>query len=204
MKITKIIQQEKQKDRYSVFVDDKYAFSLSEGALLASRLASGQEIDREQLKEYKQLSADDKIYNQALRYAAMRLRSTWEMEQYLGRKGASPLLCQKILSKLRAIGLLNDEAFSRAWIANRRLLRPTSKRKLQQELRVKRVPDEVIETVLREDEPEDEREALQQIISKKRNLPKYKADPQKLMQYLARQGFGYGDIKAALGAEEEE
>lgn len=204
MKITRIVAQEKQKDRYSLFVDGKYAFSLSEGALLDSKLASGHEIDREQLKAYKQLSADDKIYSQALRYAAMRLRSTWEMEQYLRRRAASPLLCQKILSKLSTIGLLNDETFARSWVANRHLLRPTSKRKLQQELRAKRVPDEVIDAVLGEDEPTEERDSLRQLISKKRKLPKYKADPQKLMQYLARQGFGYGDIKDALGADDPE
>lgn len=203
MKITKIIQQEKQKDRYSVFVDGKYAFSLSEGALLKSKLATGQELDKDELKQWKQLSADDKIYNQSLRYAAMRLRSTWEVEQYLRRKNASPALVQKILNKLSNIGLLNDEAFARAWVANRRLLRPTSKRKLQQELRAKRVPDEVTDSVLGEEEAAGDLAALREVVAKKRNLPKYKADPLKLMNYLARQGFSYGDIKDVLGEAED-
>lgn len=199
MKITNIVQQEKRKDRYSVFVDGKYSFSLSEGALLDSQLAAGQELSQEDLKHWKQESADDKIMGNALRYAAMRLRSTWEMEQYLRRKNASPALTDKILNKLSNINLLNDEAFAKAWVANRRLLRPTSKRKLQQELRAKRVPDEVIDITLAEGEAVDERTALRELIAKKRNLPKYKADPLKLMQYLARQGFSYSDIKELLG-----
>lgn len=199
MKITKIVQQEKQKDRYSVFVDGKYAFSFSEGALLESKLAIGQKLDKEALKQWKQVSADDKIYNQALRYAAMRLRSIWEMEQYLRRKQASPALTEKILNKLSNIGLLNDKTFARAWVANRRLLRPTSKRKLQQELRAKRVADEVTEAVLADEATGDDLAALREIVAKKRDLPKYKADPLKLMNYLARQGFSYGDIKDVLG-----
>lgn len=199
MKITRIVQQEKQKDRYSVFVEGKYGFSLSEGALLESRLATGQELDKAALQQWKQTSADDKIYNQALRYAAMRLHSTWEMEQYLRRKNASPALVEKILNKLSIIDLLNDGAFARAWVANRRLLRPTSTRKLQQELRAKRVADEVIEAVLGEEAASDNLAALREAIAKKRELPKYKADPLKLMQYLARQGFSYSDIKDVLG-----
>jgi len=198
LKVTRITQQEKQRDRYSIFIDDKYAFSLSEGALLESKLAVGQELDKAALKQWKQVSADDKIYNQALRYAAVRLRSTWEMEQYLRRKDASPPLVEIILNKLSIIDLLNDEAFARAWMANRRLLRPTSTRKLQQELRVKRVADEVIEAVLSEEATGDDLTALREVVVKKRNLPKYRADPMKLMNYLAHQGFSYGDIKDVL------
>lgn len=203
MKITKITQQERQRDRYSIFVDEKYAFSLSESALLESKLVVGQELQSEELKKWRQESADDKVSSAALRYAAVRLRSHWEMEQYLKRKGASPALTEKILNKLSSINLLDDQKFAEAWVANRRLLRPTSKRKLQQELRSKRVSDEVISHALT-DEEVDEQTALREMIAKKRHLPKYKADPQKLMQYLARQGFNYSDIKSALQIEPED
>ncbi len=204
MKITRIAQQEKQRERYSVFVDGAYVFSLSEAALLESGLASGVELSAADLKRWKQESADDKLYSAALRYAAMRLRSAWEMEAYLQRKKASPALASKILNKLSNINLINDEAFARAWAANRRLLRPTSKRKLQQELRAKHVPDEVIDLTLSEQETDGEQTALRELIAKKRNLTKYKADPLKLMQYLARQGFAYDDIKTALRTNSDE
>ena len=92
MKITAIKQQVKRLDRYSVYVDDEYAFSLSEQALLDSGLASGRELSREELTSYKQLSADDKLYQQALRYIAMRMRTAWEVETYLQRKKAAPQL----------------------------------------------------------------------------------------------------------------
>src|SRR4051794_18630891 len=103
MKITSIKQQAKRTDRYSVFVEGKYAFSLSESALLDSKLASGQELTKEQVGEYKKLSADDKLYNRALRYVAMRPRTKWEIEQYLERKKASLALIEQILNKLSII-----------------------------------------------------------------------------------------------------
>ncbi len=203
MKITRIVEQEKQKGRYSLFVDGKYAFSLSESALLQSKLAVSQELGAADLKRWKQASADDKINAGALRYAAMRLRSTWEMEQYLRRKGTSPALAEDILNKLSNIDLLNDESFAQIWVQNRLLLRPTSKRKLQQELRAKRIADEIIEQAVMQEDGAGEQTALREIIVKKRNLPKYKADPLKLMQYLARQGFSYDDIKSALREVDE-
>lgn len=197
MKITAIKQQEKRADRYSIFVDGKYAFSLSESALLDSKLASGQEITREQLKEFKELSADDKLYNQALRYVAMRPRTEWEIETYLERKKASPEASRKVLKKLQDIELIDDEKFARAFVADRRLLRPTSKRKLTAELRKKRVPNGIIDKVLSEQTDTEEQNALREVITKKRQQAKYQ-DNLKLMQYLARQGFSYDDIKQAL------
>ena len=201
MKITKIVQQVKRADRYNVFVDDKYSFSLSESALLESKIHSGQELTEEQVGEFKKLSADDKLYNQALRYVAMRPRTRWEMETYLDRKKASPVLVEQIVNKLSKIDLLNDEKFARAFIADRKLLRPTSRRKLVMELRKKHVDTDVIEAALAEDTL-DERATLSEVISRKRRQTKYQ-DDLKLMHYLARQGFGYSDIKAALDKDSD-
>jgi len=198
MKITKIVQQQKQRDRYSIFVDEKYSFSLSENALLASGLASGKELMPEQVKEYKQLSADDKLYNRALRYVAMRPRTVWEMRTYLERHHSPAPLIEQITNKLLELDLLNDEKFALAFIRDRALLRPSSRRKIIAELRKKRVPEDVIERTLREETP-DELATLRTIVLKKRQQSKYRNDNLKLMQYLARQGFNYDHIKQVLG-----
>jgi regulatory protein len=197
MKITAIKQQLKRQGRYSVFVEGKYSFSLGEGALLDSKLSIGQELTEAQVRELKQTSVDDKVYSNALAYAVLRPRSVWEMEQYLWRKKCSPSLSKTILNKLSNIGLLNDESFARSWVANRRLLKPISRRRLQQELRAKRVEEAIVRKVLDEDET-DEQAVLVELIARKRKQTRYQ-DDQKLMQYLAGQGFSYGDIKTALG-----
>jgi len=196
MKITSIKQQIKRTDRYSIFVDDKYAFSLSETALLDSKLFSGQELSAAKVREFKKLSGEDKLYNQALRYVALRLRSRWEVEQYLSRKQASPALIEQLLNKLSNIGMIDDEKFAEAFVSNRRLLRPTPRRKIIAELRQKHVAGEVIERIVGNDSS-DEQAALLAVIERKRRQTKYQ-DDLKLMQYLARQGFGYSDIKSAL------
>jgi regulatory protein len=196
MKLTKIVQQQRQKDRYSVYVDDKYAFSLSEAALLEAKLATGMELDAAELRAFKKLSADDKAYNRVLRYAALRPRSEWELTDYMRRKQVEEVTAQKILGKLRTLGFIDDAAFARSWVENRRLLKPVSKRRLVQELRQKRVSDEVVREVLEADVA-DEADVLAELVTRKRRQTKYQ-DPEKLMQYLARQGFNYDDIKTAL------
>ncbi|MGH7194806.1 MAG: hypothetical protein ACREJM_14920, partial [Candidatus Saccharimonadales bacterium] len=77
---------------------------------------------------------------------------------------------------------------------------PMSRRKLGQELRAKRISDDVAARALDEDDA-DEQDILAELISRKRKQARYQ-DDQKLMQYLAGQGFGYGDIKAALEASD--
>ncbi len=201
MKITSIKQQIKRQGRYSIFIAGKYAFSLSDSALLESGLHNGQELSDAKIRELKQTSADDKLYNNALAYIARRPRSVWEMQQYLRQKNASPPLSTTILNKLSNNKLLDDQEFARSWVASRRLLKPTSRRRLVQELRAKRLADEIIERVLAEDDT-DERTTLHELIVRKRRQSRYQ-DDQKLMQYLAGQGFNYSDIKIALHDSDE-
>lgn len=199
MKITAIRQQAKRHDRYSFYIDDSYAFSLSETALLESKLASGQELTQQQVEEYKRLSSDDKLYNQVLRYVAMRPRSRWEIASYLERKQAPPPFQETTLNKLSEIGLVDDRKLAHALVGDRRLLRPTSRRKMILELRKKRIADEIAEQAVGQD-LDQERTALLAVIEKKRRQAKYQ-DDDVLMRYLAGQGFSYGDIKEVLQAE---
>jgi regulatory protein len=201
MKITSIKQQIKTAGRYSVFVEGKYSFSLSESVLIQTQITSGQELDLHQVEDYKKLSADDKLYNKVLRYVAMRQRSVWEAEFYMQRKEAAPGFIEQSIEKLKDIGLLDDYKFAETFVRDRRLLRSTSRRKLQAELRKKRVASDAIEAALREDESDD-KTALITLIERKRRQSKYQDDT-KLMQYLARQGFSYDDIKSALRVDND-
>ncbi len=194
MKITAIKQQQKRADRYSFYVDGAYAFSLSESALLESGLASGQELDAAGLERYKQLSQDDKLFGRALRYVALRPKSEWELRAYLEKHRSPAPLTKQITNKLKDLDLINDQTFAAAYVHDRLLLRPTSRRRIKLELAKKRVPTDIIDRLLAEQSDTD---TLQEVIAKKRRQSKYQDDI-KLMQYLARQGYNYSDIKDAL------
>lgn len=200
MKITAIKQQVKRADRYSIYLDGKYSFSLREADLLKLQLHSGQELTEAELVEYRDESELGKWYDRTLNLLSYRLRSEWELRDYLRRKDAPPEITEQILNKLTNAGYLDDEQFAKRWVDNRRHMKATSKRRLSQELRQKRINTEIIDKVLADDET-DERQVLRDLVDKKR--ARY-PDKLKFMQYLARQGYNYDDIKTVLNEETDD
>lgn len=196
MKITGIEQQVKTKGRYSVFVDDKFSFGISELGLINLSLKIGEEISAEKLADYKKSAETDKFYNLALNLIARRPRSKGELVDYLKRKTKEAWQIEEILNRLSERGYVDDQDFAHRWVESRRLLKPISKRKLIAELKQKHIKESIIKEVLDSDET-DEIEIIKQEIIRKSRQTRYK-DQTKLIAYLARQGYQYGDIKQAL------
>lgn len=201
MKITDIKQQVKTQGRYSIFIDGKFSFGLSELALMNSGIRIGHELSAEELHVLKDTARTDKAYTLALGQLARRPRSEWEMRDYLKRKEYEPELVQQIIDKLYEGNWLSDLDFARRWIENRRLLKSMSRRRLTQELKAKRVSDAIITEAMAEDEVDDS-SILKELIVRKQRQTRYQ-DPQKLMAYLMRQGYNYQDIKTALEVPED-
>lgn len=210
MKITSISVQARDKNRVNVSVDGKYRFSLDIAQVADLGIRVGKEYDENELIALEEESQFGKLYTRTLEYCFSRPHSRQEVRQYLYRKtqpkriktgelkpGVSIALTERVFNRLDERGYLNDETFARYWVENRQLRKGISVRKLQSELHAKSVDPVIIDTVLADTERSDEDE-LQKVIAKKAR--RYD-DPQKLMAYLARQGFSYDDIKAALNAD---
>lgn len=196
MKITAIKAQVKNPDRVSVYVDDKYSFSLSQVQLLDQKIRIGLEINDARLSDLKKVSEFGKAYERALNYAMIRPRSVKEMRDYCWRKKWPPEDCQTIIDKLLARRYVDDASFARAWVQHRALGRKTSERKLRLELKQKGIADDIISQAI--NGTYNEADALKSLVEKKRKLARYRDDEQKLMQYLVRQGFSYDAVKGAL------
>lgn len=214
MKITALSAQVRNPDRVNISIDGVYRLSLDISQITDLGVKVGRELDESELAELETESKFGKLYGRALEYSLSRPHSVREMRDYLYRKtraqkyktrqgeikeheGYSPVLADRVLEKLQLKRYVDDEQFARWWIENRNQTKGTSLRKLTAELRAKGVASDIIEQAMGDSARTDEDE-LTKIIAKKRM--KY-ADDQKLMQYLARQGFGYDDIKAALADE---
>lgn len=212
MKITGLSSQQKDPNRVNVLVDGKFRFSLDISQVTDLGIRVGKEFTEEELDEFEVESQFGKLYGRALEYCIMRPHSAREVRDYLYRKtrstrvrnkrtgevkerpGVSVELTTRVFDRLLAKGYIDDVKFARWWVENRNQRKGTSRRKLQAELAAKGVASGIIEEALGTTERNDSDE-LAKIIAKKR--AKY-ADSQKFMQYLARQGFSYDDIKSAL------
>ncbi len=197
MKITGLKQQVKRPDRMSVYVDGKYVFSLAKDQLAKLGLKTGQIVDPIQIKNYLADSSFGKLRDQTYRWLAIRQRSEWEVQTYLRRKTKDEAQQRRLMALLTEQGYINDSKFAAAWIRHRNLIKPRSSYRLKQELLQKRLPMEVISQALAE-QPQDDVSAIRELVAKRGH--RY-ADRQKLMAFLARQGFRYDDIKTALTEE---
>ena len=214
MKITSITAQARNPDRVNVLVDGKFRFSLDVYQVADLGVRIGKEYTEEELVQLEGESSYGKLYTKSLEYCMLRPHSSREMRDYLWRKtratkyksrsgelkereGVSTEVADRVFNRLVEKGYIDDEKFARWWVENRNLRKGTSRRKLQSELQAKGVSLTLTETILSESERDDVSE-LEKLIAKKRS--KY-PDDQKLMQYLARQGFSYDDIKSVLSGD---
>lgn len=210
MQITRISPQARDPERVNIYIDGAYSFSLHIDQMLAHKLKAGVELTLEHIAELKDDGTYSRIYARALEWALARPRSTKELRDYLHRKtlpkrgkdgrmheGVSPNITDRCMHALLDKEYVNDEKFTTWWVETRHQRKGISTRKLRAELQSKGVTPGVIEQALATG-PRDDREELRKIIAKKQH--RYDTE-QKLIAYLARQGFSYDDIRAVLNEE---
>lgn len=196
MRVTDIKRQVRTAGRYSIYLDGTYAFSLDEHDLLAAKLATGREISPEELEDFKKQSHMGKLFARCLNYLMIRIRSEHEMREYLRRKDAASEEIEQLIQRLYSYKYLDDLAFARSWVNQRRALQKRSNRVLRMELRQKGIANDIISETLADSE-DDEKQALRELIIKKRRMSRYR-EHDKLMAYLVRQGYSYSLVKELL------
>ncbi|WP_240770142.1 regulatory protein RecX [Nocardioides sp. GY 10127] len=134
-----------------------------------------------------------------------RARSRAELRTKLDAKLVPEEISEALLDRFEEVGLVNDEAFARAWVSSRQSSKLLAPRALAQELRRKGVDDETARTVLEEEvQPEDEEAAARALARKKlrtmRNLDDEVA-LRRLLGALGRKGYG-GELVYRVAREE--
>lgn len=201
MIITRISPAVKTPGRYNVYVDGAYRFSLDESQVIELGVRKDKALDEAELARLQQESSYGKHYLQTLELIARRVRSVWEVTQYARRKGWEPAESERIITTLTGRGYLDDEQFARFWIRQRLMNGKKSRREISAELAAKRIESGLAARVMAEDAPEgSDLEAIRAVIAKRR---KAAGDDTKLVTYLQRKGFRYGDIRQVLDATED-
>jgi len=202
MKITSIKQQVKNPGRVSIFIDDRYEFSLSLDELVKYKLKNDQEFDKAELKKFKKISEDGKLRMRSLEWLLNRPHSEREFRDYLYRKKTEPEQIDSLVEEFTSRNYLDNAKFAQ-WFTELQARRGKSDRAIRAELFKKGIGREVVDEALPENAG-DEAERLKSTIEKKRRLSRYKNDPQKLMQYLVGKGFSWQLVKEQLASKEPE
>ena len=108
-------------------------------------------------------------------------------------------MIQEVVSRLESQKYINDQDFARYFIENRHQNKGISTKRLIQELKIKGIDSDIIEQAIFDQGTgnflRDEEVEIEKMI--KKQLRKT-SDRQKIIAYLARQGFSYDLIKAKL------
>lgn len=202
MKITNIKQQVKNPERVSIFVDEKYSFSLSLDELLAQKLKKDQELGATDVKRLKKISDDGKLRARSLEWLLNRPHSIREFKDYLYRKKADPELTTALVQEFSDKNYLNEQRFGE-WFVELHQRRGKSNCAIKAQLFKKGIDREMADKLL-EGDLEGEMQRLKSLVTKKRKAARYKSDPQKLAKYLVTQGFSWNDVKQALSIDHPE
>jgi regulatory protein len=205
--ITALRAQAHTGQRVNVFLDGEFAIGVSLNTLVREGLAVGQCIDEATWDRLEASEQADRALQSAMRLIETRPRSIAELRQRLRVKRCSDPAIDHAIARLSDLGLLDDAAFSRTWVENRRAFRPRGSLALRAELRRKGVARELIDAALaEEDDAEDgaDQEAARALALARSALRRYAASPdrfsfqRRLGAYLQRRGFSLDTIRPIL------
>lgn len=207
-KITKISVQQKNKERFNIFLDGEYAFAVYEGTLLKFQLIKGKELDELEIEEILYSDQVNKAYNTAVHYLSFRMRTAKEIQDYLKEKEYEPFVIKEIVKKLSEQGYLNDREFAIAYVRTQVNTTLKGRGVIEQELMEKGVGKGMIEEAV-ESEYSAEQELEHAVKLVLKYAPKYKKDSfkvmiQKVEQALVRKGYSFSVIKIAIEEAELE
>jgi regulatory protein len=187
--ITALEVQKRNKERVNVFVDGEYTFSLN--LMDAARLRKGQTLSEAEIAALQGEDTVIQAVDSAAHFLGYRPRSLAEVRRNLAEKEFTPAVIEAAMSRLSAMGYVDDTAFARYWAQNRSEFKPLSAKALRQELRQKGVADEVITEALDTlDETALAEQAARTQLRRLRNLT-LRDFRRKLATFLQRRGFAY-------------
>jgi regulatory protein len=204
--ITKITTQQKNQDRYNIFLDEVFAFSVDADVLVKFQLKKGMELDEFSLMEINYQDDIRKAYNLAISYLARRMRSEKEIKDYLEQKELEEPVINEVIHKLLAQKYVNDEEFGRAYARTQMNTTDKGPELIRMELKEKGIEKALIETVLEEYSFDLQLEKAEKLCAKytQKNAKESKRIiKQKLEQMLQRKGYPFDVIHLALNETDD-
>ncbi|HET9479061.1 MAG TPA: regulatory protein RecX [Pyrinomonadaceae bacterium] len=145
------------------------------------------------------MNSDDvrrRTFNRAIKLLTVKPRSVAELrERLLQGKNTNAAIVETVIARLEEYGYLNDERFAFSYASLKVKQRPVGRRRLERDLKLKKVENKVAEGALElvyAETPEEQ--LIDAAIEKRirlRGKPKTRIEAKKLFDHLLRQGFEF-------------
>lgn len=193
--ITKI-EEQKNKKRVNIFVDNAFFCGINKETAILFRLKEDSEIDENTLKNAIFESEVKSAFEKAIDYISSRIHTKKELFDKLFKKGFEKKVVDSAIFKLEEYNYVNDELFAKTFVQENYKY---SKKMLENKLKQKGVSSEIISNVLElnTDEKEEElcEKQLKKLLKSKNKNDFSKEELQKIYMSLFRKGFEFDLIK---------
>ncbi len=185
----------------AVHLDGSYLCTVGEALLARHRLFEGRELDDAEADGLLNEASADRIMGDAYRLLGHRQRSTAELRRRLLDKGHTEDAVAAALTRLIADGLLDDDAFARAFVHDKRAAGGWGRARLERELARLGVEAATVEAAVAgegETESDELARALGVLNRRPSPAPPYEGDKRRALAALQRRGFASGVAYEAI------
>jgi len=173
MIITKIEPQQRKPHRKSIYIDGEFAFGIHDEVLLKFGLRRGDHLTPEKVVEITAYEEFRSGREKALKLLNRKPRTERELRTKLLHTGYSETTCERVLAHLREARLIDDLDYARRYAQESMTRKPMGERMLKQRLRQKGIPEDAIQTVLREMFPSESEELRYALELARRRLERH-------------------------------
>lgn len=146
--VTKISQQKRTAHRFNIFINDEYAFSVSEDVYINFQLYKGKELTDEEIERIQQADDVQRAYAVAINYLSYRMRTEAEIRTHLREKELAPDVIDRAIARLYDEQLLDDFIFAETFVRDRMNRSTKGPNVIRQELSQKGVDRTLIDDAL--------------------------------------------------------
>ena len=197
MRIEELKPSQRVKGRWLVVLDDGSILRVGEGEVIDFALFAGKELTEEEASRLTAAAHATQLKHKTLDLLTRKPQSRWELERKLVEWGAGEAEVESICARMEELGFLNDVSYAER-VVRHYAAKGYGVRKLRDELYRRGVPRELWDEALAG--AEDPSEAIDAFLQKKLagRVPD-RNELKKLSDALARRGYGWEDIRSAIG-----
>ncbi|MGM9607432.1 MAG: regulatory protein RecX [Oscillospiraceae bacterium] len=202
MTISKLAPSKRVEGRWLAFLEDGTILRLGENEVIQFALYAGKELDEAEAAALLDSARRSELKEKALELLSRKPQSRRELERKLRQWEAGEEEIAALCDRMEELGYLNDAAYA-AQVVRHYSAKGFGERKLRDELYRRGVPRDLWDEAL--EQAEDPADAIDEFVAKKlAGKPADRKELKKVSDALARRGYSWNDISAALsryGAE---
>lgn len=164
MKILKFTKM--RNGMYKLKLEDESEIKVHEELILKKELLLTKDISLEDVNDIDKLNNNYNAYDIAVKYISTKVRSCYEVYDFLEKKEISKDIIHEVIEKLKKQNYLDDKIYAKAFVNDRIKFSNNGPYKIKRELEEKRVSNLIIDEVLSIFNESLEKEKLSKLVPK--------------------------------------